>query len=59
MAEVQAFRGFRYDLARVGELTNSPGAGFGRFSPASFDVEMGEFWSRARRRAGTAHRGAR
>lgn len=42
---------------RVGELTNSPGAGFGRFYPVSFAVEMGELWSRARRRQGTGRRG--
>jgi hypothetical protein len=35
---------------RISELTNSPGAGFGRFYPASFGVEMGEIWSRTRYR---------
>lgn len=44
---------------RVGELTNSPGAGFGRFYPASFGAELGEIWSRTRRTSGVARRGVR
>lgn len=44
---------------RVGELTNSPGAGFGRFYPASFGAELGEIWSRACRTSGVARRGVR
>jgi hypothetical protein len=30
----------------VGELTNSPGAGFERFIPASFAFELGAYWKR-------------
>jgi hypothetical protein len=32
---------------RISELTNSPGAGFGRFYPEAFGVEMGGHWSAA------------
>jgi hypothetical protein len=30
----------------VGELTNSPGAGFERFIPDTFAIEMGDYWVR-------------
>lgn len=39
------------DGLRIGELTNSPGAGFGRFYPASFGAEMGACWSQVRAQA--------
>lgn len=32
----------------VGELTNSPGAGFERFIPASFALELGRYWTAER-----------
>lgn len=31
----------------VGELTNTPGAGFERFIPASFATTLGDFWTEA------------
>ncbi len=36
------------DGVRISELTSSPGAGFGRFYPASFGAEMGRWWGEAR-----------
>lgn len=38
-----------HDGLRISELTSSPGAGFGRFYPASFGTEMGHRWSESRR----------
>jgi hypothetical protein len=37
------------DGLRISELTSSPGAGFGRFYPASFGTEMGRWWSESQR----------
>jgi hypothetical protein len=34
------------DRPYVGELTNSPGAGFERFIPSSFAVTLGSYWER-------------
>jgi len=36
------------DGPRISELTSSPGAGFGRFYPDSFGVEVGRWWSESR-----------
>lgn len=39
------------DALYIGELTNTPGAGFERFIPASVAVELGSHWRRRDRRA--------
>ncbi len=38
----------------IGELTSSPGGGFGRFYPASFGEQMAAHWSRVPRRGASA-----
>jgi hypothetical protein len=33
------------DQVFFGELTHYPEAGFGRFDPPAFDLEMGSYWT--------------
>ena len=34
-----------HDQVFFGELTHYPAAGFGKFNPPAFDLEMGSYWN--------------